>query len=241
MAAIADRAAEDAVRRWQQHPAGAALLSELAAAAEAGRSAASDYLALALADLGMADNAANEGSSVAVDAAALARSSPAWPRPPARRCAAGRTTCWIWCRRRTLPSARSPGWSPSTPSPLALVLMIGVLAARVGQAPRRPAGRRQAGPGAAAEGGTGPERLLGSLFGAGQLRDLTARARQDLQSGWRPCSMASRSASARSLTPPEPPMRPSPPSWWRPARPLRPQGERHGQAARERPADWLAR
>ena len=68
---------------------------------------------------------------------------------------------------------------------LALVLMIGVL----GSSPRDAAGTAAA---AAAGGtgpvtdadpaaaGTGPERLLGSLFGAGQLRDLTAKARLDL-------------------------------------------------------------
>jgi hypothetical protein len=84
---------------------------------------------------------------------------------------------------------------------LALVLMIGVLGssgpagpagagapAAVGAADRAgaavpagaadPAGPR--GPGEPADAGTGPERLLGSLFGAGQLRDLTAKARLDL-------------------------------------------------------------
>ena len=60
----------------QQHPAGTALLSELAAAAEAGRSAASDYLATALADLGIADDTAAEESANPVDAQALARPSP---------------------------------------------------------------------------------------------------------------------------------------------------------------------
>jgi hypothetical protein len=168
LAAIADRAAEDAVRRWQQHPAGAALLTDLAAAAEAGRSAASDYLALALADLGMADNAKNEGSSAQVNAAALAKSSPALA-------AAARKTVRGWqdnvldlvqaenVTKRSI--ARVVSFDTES---LALVLMIGVL---------RPADGAPDG----AEAEAGPERLLGSLFGAGLLRDLTARARQDLQ------------------------------------------------------------
>jgi GTPase SAR1 family protein len=168
MAAIADRAAEDAVRRWQQHPAGAALLSDLAAAAEAGRSAASDYLALALADLGMAENAQDEGSSVPVDAAALAKSSPALAAA-ARKAVRGWQDNVLELVQAENVTKRSIARVVSFDTEsLALVLMIGVL--------RPPDG---AADGEEAE--AGPERLLDSLFGAGLLRDLTARARQDLQ------------------------------------------------------------
>jgi energy-coupling factor transporter ATP-binding protein EcfA2 len=210
VAAIADRAAEDAVGRWQQHPAGAALLSDLAAAAEAGRSAASDYLALALADLGMADNAADESGVTQVDAAALARSSPelagavrkavrGWQEHVLRLVRAENVT------KRSI--ARVVSFDHES---LALVLMIGVLgAAGSGAAGSGAAGSGAAGSGAAGSGaagaadgaagaagalsaaglgqdladgaGAGPERLLSSLFGAGLLRDLTARARLDLQ------------------------------------------------------------
>jgi hypothetical protein len=59
--------------------------------------------------------------------------------------------------------------------PLALVLMISVLGAGTA-----PAAARDAGGDASDGGGAGPEHLLSSLFGSGQLRDLTSRARQDL-------------------------------------------------------------
>jgi hypothetical protein len=200
VAAIADRAAEDAVGRWQQHPAGAALLSDLAAAAEAGRSAVSDYLALALADLGMADNAADEGGARPVDAAALARSSPelagavrkavrGWQENVLELVQAENVT------KRSI--ARVVSFDHES---LALVLMIGVLGpAGGGAAGSGPAGSAAAGEADAAGpagaavsaaglgedlaggAGAGPERLLSSLFGAGLLRDLTARARLDLQ------------------------------------------------------------
>jgi energy-coupling factor transporter ATP-binding protein EcfA2 len=218
VAAVGDRAAEDAVARWQQHPAGGALLSELAAAAEAGRSAASDYLALALVDLGMADNAADEGEAPRVDAAALARSSPdlavgarrairAWQEQVLQLVQAENVT------KRSI--ARVVAFDHES---LALVLMFGVLgtgsgagsAVDTGQGGRSEGGAggageggtgaggvgargtagagsgsgggdgSLAGPGTDVAGGTGPERLLSSLFGAGLLRALTTKARQDL-------------------------------------------------------------
>jgi GTPase SAR1 family protein len=172
--ATADRAAEDAVSRWQQHPAGAALLSDLAAAAEAGRSAASDYLAIALVDLGMADNAADEGGSVSVDAAALARSSPelaesarkivgAWQERVLQLVHAENVT------KRSI--ARVVSFDHES---LALVLMIGVLGTETPDSETPDSGTP------ASEAGPGPERLLSSLFGAGLLRDITARVRLDL-------------------------------------------------------------
>ncbi|HEU5419626.1 MAG TPA: GTPase [Streptosporangiaceae bacterium] len=168
-AAIADRAAEDAVRRWQQHPAGAVLLSDLAAAAEAGRSAASDYLAMALADLGMADNARDEGGPEPVDAAALSKASPELAAA-ARKAIRGWQDNMLELVQAENVTKRSIARVVSFDTEsLALVLMIGVLGT----------------PRGAASGGeeaeAGPERLLSSLFGAGLLRDLTARARQDLR------------------------------------------------------------
>jgi hypothetical protein len=182
LVAIADRAAEDAVARWQQHPASAALLSELAAAAEAGRSAASDYLALALVDLGMADNAADEGGATQVDVAALARSSP-------ELAAAARRAVRAW-QERVLQLVQAENVTKRSIArvvsfdheSLALVLMICVLGTES-------AGAREASADVAVADhddhddhgpGTGPERLLSSLFGAGLLRDITARARLDL-------------------------------------------------------------
>jgi GTPase SAR1 family protein len=200
VAAVGDRSAEDAMARWQQHPAGAALLSQLAAAAEAGPSEAADYLATALADLGMADNAADEGGGPPVDAAALARSS-------TDLAAAARRAVRAW-QERVLQLVQAENVTKRSISrvvsfdheSLALVLMIGVLGtepASASQPSASPASASQAGTsraggsetgasetGAGDDPGSGqaagPERLLSSLFGAGLLRDITAQARLDL-------------------------------------------------------------
>jgi energy-coupling factor transporter ATP-binding protein EcfA2 len=201
--ATADRAAEDAVARWQGIPAGAALLTELAEAAGAGRSAASDYLALALADLGMAEDAANERRPPA-DAAALARSTPDLPAAAKRAVRSWQERVQQLVQAENITKRSVSRVVSFDHESLALVLMIGVLgsggpagpAGAPAVVPARAAGpggaagpagadgaggaADPAGPGEPAEGGTGPERLLGSLFGAGQLRDLTAKARLDL-------------------------------------------------------------
>jgi energy-coupling factor transporter ATP-binding protein EcfA2 len=172
----ADRAAEDAVARWQAVPAGAALLSELADAAHAGRSAASDYLALALADLGMAEGAAQEGGRLPVDAAALARSDPDLPVAAKRAVRAWQERVQHLVQAENITKRSVSRVVSFDHESLALVLMIGVLGSS-GPAIEGPDGG-SAEP--AEDAGTGPERLLGSLFGAGQLRDLTAKARLDL-------------------------------------------------------------
>jgi energy-coupling factor transporter ATP-binding protein EcfA2 len=195
--ATADRAAEDAVGRWQGIPAGAALLTELAEAAGAGRSAASDYLALALADLGMAEDAANERRPPA-DAAALARSTPDLPAAAKRAVRSWQERVQQLVQAENITKRSVSRVVSFDHESLALVLMIGVLgsggpAGRAGAPVVVPASAADpggaadpagaagpGGPGEPAEGGTGPERLLGSLFGAGQLRDLTAKARLDL-------------------------------------------------------------
>jgi len=213
VAAIADRAAENAVGRWQQQPPGAALLSELSVTAEAAPSAASDYLALALVDLGMADSVASEGGAATVDAAALARSSP-------ELTAAARRAVRSW-QDRVLQLVQAENVTKRSIArvvsfdheSLALVLMIAALGtgsasagdensgdsggkdagqagagradagdAKAAQAAsgEKSAGEGEAGQDAVSGPGTGPERLLSSLFGAGLLRDITAAARQDL-------------------------------------------------------------
>jgi energy-coupling factor transporter ATP-binding protein EcfA2 len=189
MAAIAGRAAEDAVSRWQQHPAGAILLSELAVAAASGRSAAAEYLAVALADLGMAESAADEGGPAPVDPAALARSS-----PELADAVAGLVQAW---QERVLALVQAENVTKRSIArvvsfdheSLALVLMVGVLDT---PPPRSPAATTSGGTssGGTSSGGTssggvtdaavGADRLLSSLFGTGLLRDVTARARLDL-------------------------------------------------------------
>jgi hypothetical protein len=195
VAAIADRAAEDAIARWQQQPTGAALLSQLAEVAQAGRSAASDYLALALVDLGMADSAKDEGGGTPVDATALARSSP-------ELAAAARRAVRAW-QERVLQLVQAENVTKRSIArvvsfdheSLALVLMIGVLGTEPASAEPASPEPASAGEAAASEtsadgevrgpaqvtgAGSAPERLLASLFGVGLLRDITARARLDL-------------------------------------------------------------
>jgi hypothetical protein len=196
--AAADRAAESAVARWQASPAGAALLSELAEAAQAGRSAAADYLALALADLGMAEDAAQEGARLPVDAAALARSTPDLPAAAKRAIRAWQERVQELVQAENITKRSVSRVVSFDHESLALVLMIGVLsssapavagstgagpepaAADGGPSGAGPSGAGPSGAGPSDDAGTGPERLLGSLFGGGQLRDLTAKARLDL-------------------------------------------------------------
>jgi energy-coupling factor transporter ATP-binding protein EcfA2 len=208
VAATGARAAEAAVARCQDLPAGAALLSQLAAAAEAGRSEESDYLTRALADLGIADRAADDDAAP-VDAVALAR-------PSAELTAAARKLVRAW-QERVLQLVQAENVTKRSIArvvsfdhePLALVLMIGALGSLGSGSPGSAGPATAAGSvapggdqddvtegagaastaGAAGASGTapagaepmaGPEQLLGSLFGAGQLRELTTRARQDL-------------------------------------------------------------
>jgi hypothetical protein len=196
--ATADRAAEEAVTGWQRHPAGAALLTELTAAAQAGRSAASDYLALAMADLGMADNSSPDNARPPVDAAALGRSSPELAAAAKQAVRAWQDQVMRLVQAENVTKRSVSRLVSFDHESLALVLMIGVLgapetpaagtttalstAAALGTVP---AAGTAAGTAVAADSvvGTpaaGPERLLSSLFGAGQLRDLTAQARQGL-------------------------------------------------------------
>jgi hypothetical protein len=149
---------------------------------EAGPSAASDYLALALADLGLTDKGPAPEPAPPADAEILARPSHELPAQ-ARQLVRGwqdRVLELVQAENVTKRSiARVVSFDHE---PLALVLMISVLGTR---APARP-GDGAAGPGAgagddSADGvGAGPEQLLSSLFGSGQLRDLTSLARQDL-------------------------------------------------------------
>jgi len=112
----------------------------------------------------MADNAQNEGSPAAVDAAALGKSSPGLAAA-ARKAMRGWQDNVLELVQAENVTKRSIARVVSFDTEsLALVLMIGVLGTPGGEAAE-----------------AGPERLLSSLFGAGLLRDLTSRARQDLQ------------------------------------------------------------
>lgn len=160
------RAAEEVVTTWQYQPAGASLLRDLDARA-AGGEAEEDFLASALADLGLASEP--EAGTDRPDAAALAR-----PTAGLAEGAAAAVSSWL---DHVLEVVRAENVTKRSiarvvsfdEESLALVLTIGLLTpvsdgSDSGDDPR-----------------TAPQRLLTSLFGAGMLRDMGARVRQDLR------------------------------------------------------------
>jgi hypothetical protein len=130
--AIAGRAAEDAAGRWQRHPAGAALLAELASAS------------------------------------ALARSSPDLATRSARAISAWQDHVMHLVHAENVTKRSIARVVTFNEESLALVLTVGVLGYGAGEV--------TVSDGASAV----PQRLLTSLFGAGLLRDIGARARLDL-------------------------------------------------------------
>jgi 50S ribosome-binding GTPase len=164
----ADRAAELTVAAWQSEPAGAALLAGLAGTGSGGASESEsepDFVASALADLGLTDGSAAGGL---VSASALARAS-ADLTAQAGRVVDG----WLAHIQRLVREenvtkrsiARVVSFDDQS---LALVLAIGVL------------GYGAQDEAAADAVSAAPQRVLTSLFGAGLLRDIGVRARQDL-------------------------------------------------------------
>jgi hypothetical protein len=136
----------------------------------------------------MAEDAAQEGARVPVDAAALARSTPDLPVAAKRAIRAWQERVQQLVQAENITKRSVSRVVSFDHESLALVLMIGVLSSGVpavagstGSGPEPAAADAgPAGAGPSDEAGTGPERLLGSLFGGGQLRDLTAKARLDL-------------------------------------------------------------
>jgi hypothetical protein len=174
IAATADRAAELVVADWQQQPAGSGLLADHGAAAgrrDAGSGAPSeaDYVASALADLGLVSDASADAGDR--DPAALARATAgltgaaaaavsAWQKHISRLVKDENVT------RRSI--ARVVSFDEES---LALVLTMGVLGAAALADTTRDA----------AAGGAVPQQLLESLFGAGLLREIGGRIRLDLR------------------------------------------------------------
>ena len=168
--ATADRAAELVVTDWRQQPAGARLLADIDAASRRGGVVSeADYVASALADLGVAFGAGVSGSRP--DSAALARAT-AGLSPLAERVVASWQEHVLQLVKEENVTKRSIARVVSfDEESLALVLSIGVL----GHA--APDGEGGDGDGASAV----PQQLLTSLLGAGLLRDMGARVRQDLR------------------------------------------------------------
>ncbi len=198
--ATADRAAELVVSGWQEQPAGSSLLAEQGASARRpdGGSAGlteADFVASALADLGVLSGTGADGGDT--DPAALARAT-------ARLAAAAATAVSDWqdhvrqlVRQENVTKRSIARVVSFDDESLALVLTMGVLgsgpspatAASDGvargstAAGRTAAGRTAAGraaPDGTASANLAVPQLLESLFGAGLLRDMGARIRQDL-------------------------------------------------------------
>ena len=170
IAATASRAAEAVVASWQLQPAGASLLGDLDAAARrpsaGGQFGETDFVASALADLGLASGTATDADRH--DSAALAR-------PTAALAAAAAQQVRSW-QQHVLDQVRAENVTKRSiarvvsfdEESLALVLTFGVLA------PAEPDAD------AIDETSVAPQQLLASLFGAGLLRDMGARVRLDL-------------------------------------------------------------
>ncbi len=174
--AMADKAAEGTVASWSLVPAGEALLGGLAAARGARAAAANggarpaesseaDFVAAALADLGLVSAA--DVSSAAPDPSALGRATPGLAQLAARTIGSWQEQVLQLVRAENVTKRSIARVVSFDEESLALVLTIGVLG--------------YAAPGAADAPAAVPQQLLTSLFGAGLLRDMGARVRQDLR------------------------------------------------------------
>ncbi len=161
---LADRAAEETVAAWQQQDAGAALLSQSAA------DKPGDLPFELIAELDFipsrAAGAGKEGPGQG--AAALERSSPDLAARAVRTISAWQDHVIQLVKAENVTKRSVARVVAFDEESLALVLTIGMLG-------------YGAGDGAVTEDASAvPQRLLASLFGAGQLRDLGAKARSDL-------------------------------------------------------------
>jgi hypothetical protein len=183
VAAVAGRAAESVVTSWQYQPAGASLLGQLDAVAGGAGGAGSeeDFVAAALAELGLAGEAVSDRR----DSATLAR-----PTPALAGAAAAAISSW---REHVLELVRAENVTRRSiarvvsfdDESLAIALTIGVLAATpaVGSAGLDEQAGVGAGPDAdvSEDPSAVSQQLLTSLFGAGLLRDMGTQVRQDLR------------------------------------------------------------
>jgi energy-coupling factor transporter ATP-binding protein EcfA2 len=170
---LADRAAEDALERWQSSPAGAGLLAEARQAQRLPLSSDPSYASLRKWEgelrWGFPGTASELAASLpqgGVDA--LGRSSADLPRRVTQSVSAWQEYLLNLVQTENVTRRSIARLASFDPESLALVLTVAVLGYG--------AGEEVAGDGA---GGV-PQRLLTSLFGAGLLRDIGGQARQDL-------------------------------------------------------------
>ncbi len=180
VAAMADKAAEEAVAAWQENPAGAALLNRTPTGGpgETGADRETDFVASALADLGILDASADAEEP---GAAALGRSSATLAVRAERAVSTWQDHVLQLTRAENVTKRSIARVVSFDEASLAIVLAIAVLgygASARGLGGLSPTASTDA---AAAEGTSEvPQRLLTSLFGAGLLRDIGSRVRQDL-------------------------------------------------------------
>jgi hypothetical protein len=169
--AAGGRAAEEVVTGWQYQPAGASLLAELDAAAQRVASGEApsedDYLATALAELGLATEPGDDSDRS--DSAALAR-----PTAGLAVAAAGAISGWLahvleLVQAETVTKRSIARVVSFDEESLALVLTIGMFAPP------------DTGEDLSEDPNASPQRVLASLFGAGLLRDMGGRVRLDLR------------------------------------------------------------
>ena len=170
IAAMADRAAEQAIASWQENPAGAALLAatpgsqpqsaDMSAAAQS-----PDFVASALADQQIMDGTGEAGEAVP---AMLGRASPGLGVLSARAVTTWQNHVLQLVREENVTKRSIARVVSFDEESLALVLAIGVLGYGATDV-------------TVTEGTSAvPQKLLTSLFGAGLLRDIGVRVRLDL-------------------------------------------------------------
>jgi energy-coupling factor transporter ATP-binding protein EcfA2 len=171
---VADRAAEACVSRWRGDRAGAALLDRLSAGDRDESWAGSQFAADAglILGLDMASADVQEGAEGPGDlppaASALGRSSPDLATRSARAVSGWQDQVLALVRAQSVTKRSIARVVSFDNDALSTVLMIGLLGYDVDDA-------------AAAEGVSAvPRHLLTSLFGAGPLRDIGTKARDDL-------------------------------------------------------------
>jgi hypothetical protein len=191
--AVAGRAAESVVASWQLQPAGASLLGDLDAAASrpAGRAGREDdFVASALADLGLAGAGAGSDRR---DSATLSRPTAALAAAAAEAISSWQAHLLEMVRAENVTKRSIARVVSFDDESLALALTIAVLASAAphagGSVPAAAPGSGDAAveappgseAGASDDPSAVPQRLLASLFGAGLLRDMGGRVRQDLR------------------------------------------------------------
>ncbi|HUZ54713.1 MAG TPA: GTPase [Streptosporangiaceae bacterium] len=170
---LADRAAEDAMERWQASPAGTGLLAEARQAQQVHSGAELSYASLRKweGELRWGFPGAQSDLAASLPAGgvdALSRSSADLPRRVAQAVAAWQDHLLHLVQTENVTRRSIARIASFDPESLALVLTIGVLGYGAGDV-------------IVSEGASAvPQRLLTSLFGAGLMRDIGGQARQDL-------------------------------------------------------------